>query len=426
MLAPAIARWASLPPPIAGTNPVSPADAKALRLTALRTWRFFEKFVTAEDNMLPPDNFQEDPKPAVAHRTSPTNLGLYLLSVISAHDFGWTGTHETTERLDATLASMNRLERFRGHFYNWYETRDLRPLDPKYVSSVDSGNLAGHLIALGNACREIITRPVLDSQWTAGIEDLIALTRESLAMLAADPRTHIVTPKQLDEALDGLSVVFRSEPQTPAAASAQIAELLLQADSVSDIARALTQDRAEPEANEVLAWADSLRACIRSHQREIELLMPWATLVASEAASKRGSKESGPFCGDEALGTLLDSMPTLATLSDRCDQATEILTASPDGTRGQACRIRRLGRTNRCNARGTCNFGAGSKITRATFDRHRHYGGQNFRRNEVRLSFRSHTPIAFDRISRHRRQPRPELLRLARFGSASCEFRGNR
>jgi cyclic beta-1,2-glucan synthetase len=326
ILAPAIARWASLPPPIAGTNPVSTADAQALRISARRTWRFFEKFVTAEDNMLPPDNFQEDPKPTVAHRTSPTNLGLYLLSVVTAHDFGWIGTHETIERLDATLASMNRLERFRGHFYNWYGTRDLRPLDPRYVSSVDSGNLAGHLIALSNACREIITRPVLDSQWMAGVEDLIALTRESLARLAVDPRTNIVTPKQLNEALDGLSAVSRSEAKTPAAASAQMADILVHADSVSDIARALTQDRAAPEATEVLVWADSLQACVRGHQREIEMLMPWARLVASEAASNHCSKESGLICGDEALGTFFSSMPTLATLSDRCEEATDILT----------------------------------------------------------------------------------------------------
>jgi cyclic beta-1,2-glucan synthetase len=325
ILAPVTARWASLPPPITGTNPVSIADTQALRLSARRTWRFFEKFVTAEDNMLPPDNFQEDPKPVLAHRTSPTNLGLYLLSVIAAHDFGWTGTHETIERLEATLASMNRLELFRGHFYNWYETRDLRPLDPKYVSSVDSGNLAGHLIALGNACREMITRPVLDPQRTAGIEDLIALTRESLTTLATDPRTHIVTPKQLDEALDSLCVVLRSEPQTPAAASAQMAELLLHADSVSDIARALTQDRVDPEGTEVLAWADLLRACIRSHQREIELLMPWAILVANETAPAPGSIESKRICGEDALETSFFSMPTLATLPDRCDQATGIL-----------------------------------------------------------------------------------------------------
>ena len=128
-------------------RPLSASDAQRLRLIARRTWRFFETFVTAEDHMLPPDNFQEDPMPVVAHRTSPTNIGLYLLSVAAARDFGWLGMLETVERLEATLQTMGGLERFRGHFYNWYDTLDLRPLDPKYISSVDSGNLAGHLIA---------------------------------------------------------------------------------------------------------------------------------------------------------------------------------------------------------------------------------------------------------------------------------------
>ena len=159
---------------------------RALRGVARRTWRFFETFVTPADQMLPPDNFQEDPVPVVAHRTSPTNLGLYLLSTVAARDFGWLGTLDTVERLEATLETMTRLERFRGHFYNWYDTQDLRPLDPKYVSSVDSGNLAGHLIALDRACRERIERPVLDPQWLAGIEDALALTRESLRALAED------------------------------------------------------------------------------------------------------------------------------------------------------------------------------------------------------------------------------------------------
>ncbi len=124
--------------------------------------------------MLPPDNFQEDPKPVVAHRTSPTNLGLYLLSVVAARDFGWLGTLDTVERLEATLATMNGLERFRGHFYNWYDTRDLRPLEPKYVSSVDSGNLAGHLIALGNGLSaRCMRRRRPRPEWLAGIEDAL-------------------------------------------------------------------------------------------------------------------------------------------------------------------------------------------------------------------------------------------------------------
>ena len=87
--------------------------------------------MTSADQMLPPDNFQEDPAPVLAHRTSPTNLGLYLLSVVSARDLGWMGTIDAVERLEATLSTMNRLARFRGHFYNWYDTRNLRPLDPR-------------------------------------------------------------------------------------------------------------------------------------------------------------------------------------------------------------------------------------------------------------------------------------------------------
>jgi cyclic beta-1,2-glucan synthetase len=214
MAAPAVARWASLSPAMADSKPLSHRDARALRLIARRTWRFFETFVTASDHMLPPDNFQEAPQPVLAHRTSPTNLGLYLLSVITACDFGWLGKIETTERVEATLETMNRLERFRGHFYNWYDTRDLRPLDPKYVSSVDSGNLAGHLVALGNACRQMIGAPVTGLEWLAGIDDALEITRESLRGLSNDRRTSSATRKHLEDALDALSTAvsasFRS------------------------------------------------------------------------------------------------------------------------------------------------------------------------------------------------------------------------
>ncbi|MGA9724355.1 MAG: glucoamylase family protein [Candidatus Binatus sp.] len=275
MLSPAIARWASLPPSLEGTKPLSLADTTALRLSARRTWRFFEKFVAAEDNMIPPDNFQEDPKPVLAHRTSPTNLGLYLLSVIAAHDFGWIGTHETVERLGATLDTMKRMEQFRGHFYNWYGTRDLRPLDPRYVSSVDSGNLAGHLLALGNACREMIASPVFDKQGLVGIADSIALVRESLGALGGDRRSHTVTPKQLEEALDAMTPLIQLEPRTAVELTARLVELAAHSDSVNDIARTLTLERGDPAAADVLAWAEALRACIRSHQRDIELLKPW-------------------------------------------------------------------------------------------------------------------------------------------------------
>ena len=188
LAAPAVARWISLRPALRAA-PLPPADAQALRLISRRTWRFFETFVSSEDHALPPDNFQETPKPVVAHRTSPTNIGLYLLSAVCACDFGWLGALDTVERLEATLATMSRMELFRGHFYNWYDTRDLHPLEPRYVSSVDSGNLAGHLLALGNGCRELTNKSLLGTRLLAGMEDTTRLLGEALSEIA-DTASH--------------------------------------------------------------------------------------------------------------------------------------------------------------------------------------------------------------------------------------------
>ncbi len=164
---------------------LSPGEAAALRDVGRRTWRYFETFVTPADNMLPPDNFQEDPRPVLAHRTSPTNMGLYLLAAVAARDAGWAGTTETLDRIEATLATMHKLARFKGHFFNWYDTQDLRTLDPHYVSSVDSGNLAGHLLALANACdewAEASTAPDI----RAGLTDGFRQMHEAAGRIRAD------------------------------------------------------------------------------------------------------------------------------------------------------------------------------------------------------------------------------------------------
>ncbi len=189
-------------PPNRPRQQLSAADVGALRLTARRTWRFFETFVGPEDHGLPPDNFQDDPGPVVAHRTSPTNIGMYLLATVTARDFGWIGTLEMVERLEATLATIGSLERFRGHLYNWYDTRDLHRLEPAYVSSVDSGNLAGHLLALSNACRQMIDQPLPVAAALAGIGDAIALTREAAGAIGDDRRSQTLTRRHLDEALE--------------------------------------------------------------------------------------------------------------------------------------------------------------------------------------------------------------------------------
>jgi cyclic beta-1,2-glucan synthetase len=266
---PAIARWTSLSPLVAGRLPVSAAEARVLRLVARRTWRFFETFVTASDHMLPPDNFQEDPKPTVAHRTSPTNVGVYLLAAVSARDFGWAGTTETVDRLEAALAAMSALQRFRGHFYNWYDTRDLRPLDPKYVSSVDSGNLAGHLLALANACREWIGRPVASSALFAGIDDALQLTRESLQGLPHDRRTQTITRQHLGDALDALAAALRRAPMPPEDTGARLAEIAPHAITMVDIARTLASERGDEAGAEMRFWAEATLASIESHRRDM-------------------------------------------------------------------------------------------------------------------------------------------------------------
>ena len=115
---------------------------------ARKTWRYFETFVGAEDHALPPDNVQLVPELTVAHRTSPTNIGMALLATLAAHDFGFIDTDELADRIDATLTTVEGLERFEGHLLNWYDTRTLAPLPPAYVSTVDSGNLAGALVTL--------------------------------------------------------------------------------------------------------------------------------------------------------------------------------------------------------------------------------------------------------------------------------------
>ena len=147
LVSPAIAWWLSRP--LRPRRPrLSAEDYAFLRTVARRTWRFFETFVGPADNHLPPDNFQEDPPNGPAHRTSPTNIGLALLSNLAAYDFGYITAGEVIGRTSRTLGSIDRLQRYRGHLFNWYDTRTLEPLRPLYVSTVDSGNLAGHLLTL--------------------------------------------------------------------------------------------------------------------------------------------------------------------------------------------------------------------------------------------------------------------------------------
>ncbi|HEX9421310.1 MAG TPA: glucoamylase family protein, partial [Methylomirabilota bacterium] len=289
IVSPAVARWVSSPGLAAPTAPPSAADVSALRLIARRTWRFFTTFVGPEDHWLPPDNFQEDPKPVVAHRTSPTNLGLYLLSIVAARDFGWIGTLDSVDRLEATLRTMQRLERFRGHFFNWYDTTDLRPLDPRYVSSVDSGNLAGHLIALGHACREIIERPLLPQAVLSGIEDVALLVRESARVSAVGRRARSISRQRLDGALDAV-LAAATGPAEGVEWPQRLAGLKTHARAVTDLARSMVEDDrssspSEEASEEVIVWALALYATVESHARDLEGTIPMSAPLAQRLTS---------------------------------------------------------------------------------------------------------------------------------------------
>jgi cyclic beta-1,2-glucan synthetase len=292
-----------------GQETLDGADAAALRLVARRTWRFFERFVTAGDNMLPPDNFQEEPRPVIAHRTSPTNMGLYLLSVVAARDLGWIGTLASVERLEASLATMDKLQRFRGHFYNWYDTSDLRTLEPKYVSTVDSGNLAGYLIAIAHACREMVTFPIVNPQWIVGLRDHLELLRESIAASVSDSNSVSAEPLALQEAMATLSEMLDRVGAAPSGIATALADLTAQTEAIVRLAQQAGQ------SDDVVVWAEALHASVVLHRSELETVAPWIALRKHLPA--------------DLLATLPQAMPTLASIPDLCDAALQSLAQNP-------------------------------------------------------------------------------------------------
>jgi cyclic beta-1,2-glucan synthetase len=277
--APALARYISQPQALRAATELSETDADELRLIARRTWRFFETFVTAEDRFLPPDNFQETPVPVLAQRTSPTNVGMYLLSAVSALDFGWLGIVDWVERLEATLGSLGTLERFRGHFFNWYDTRTGQPLLPNYVSTVDSGNLAGHLIALANAIESVATRALWSAPRLRGIEDALTL------------------------APAGAGATLRAGLRAAAQSTEDVAARLR---ALEPAARALCEEQAQEE------WLAAAAACVLSHCRDLQALTAEDGAPTRERVTLLQLSRSTGGAGDNRARELLQRLERLA------------------------------------------------------------------------------------------------------------------
>ncbi|WP_324827694.1 GH36-type glycosyl hydrolase domain-containing protein [Qipengyuania zhejiangensis] len=178
-LTPEIA-WLTARPRLRTIEPLDLDDRLYLRRVARRSWLYFERFAGPEDHWLPPDNRQEAPVPATAHRTSPTNIGMLALSALSAWKLGHIGSADFAGRMQAMLDTLDRLDRWNGHILNWYDTRDLAPLEPRYVSTVDSGNLAVSLVVLASGCRTVAASPNFCERRWEGLEDCLALLAEAL------------------------------------------------------------------------------------------------------------------------------------------------------------------------------------------------------------------------------------------------------
>ena len=174
------------------TTPLSENQRRQVRRLARRTWAFFEQFAGPNDHWLPPDHFQESPLGSVAHYTTPTNIGLFLVSTLSAYDLGYVGMFELAVRLRSTFESMDRLEHYRGHLLNWYNSQTMTALPPRYISTVDSGNLAACLITLKQGCLALTDEPLLgEKRWEGLLVIMDILTEVLQALEKNDPQASL-------------------------------------------------------------------------------------------------------------------------------------------------------------------------------------------------------------------------------------------
>lgn len=295
LVSPAVAWWISQPI----TRPevhLTTDQTIFLRKLARKTWAFFEQFVGADDHWLPPDNFQEHPVAVIAHRTSPTNMGLALLANLSAYDFGYISAGQLIERTTNALHTMGGLERHRNHFYNWYDTQTLKPLLPTYVSTVDSGNLAGHLLTLRPGLLALPDQKILGPRFLDGLSDTLGTLKET----AGEPAQALLAKFQQQ-----LEAAVESTPTTLTAARLCLDRLATTAEEI------LASLKGAPESRATW-WAHALNRQCRDVLDDLMFLAPWALLSASQ---NRLSE-----CGD------IDVIPTLrelARLDLSCLQAIE-------------------------------------------------------------------------------------------------------
>ncbi len=283
-LAAPIAAWLTAGPPGRPAAPPAPGQILFLRNLARRTWAFFEACAGEEHHWLPPDNFQETPYPHAAPRTSPTNIGLALASALAAHDFGHLSTGNLVARTGRVLDTMGKLERHRGHFYNWYDTRTLAPLRPLYISTVDSGNLAGHLATLAEGLRELPAAPILPPQWRTGLADTVRLLLEETGRGSTGTREADAArlPDAARDALRRQAADLDRMAPSLSAAHGVLADFLALLDRL--------ESGVEPpgQNDETSFWLAALRRQCADLLGDLRYLVPWLDEPAGSAEAAAG------------------------------------------------------------------------------------------------------------------------------------------
>ncbi len=262
--------------------PLQESQVRYIQRLARRTWAFFERFTGPNDHWLPPDHFQENPRSSVAHYTTPTNIGLYLLSSLSAYDLGYIGLFELAVRLRNTFENMDKLERYRGHWLNWYDTKTMMPMPPRYVSTVDSGNLAACLITFKEGCLAMEKAPLISRQQWRGLLVILDILTDILGKLEKDNQNPAF--QTFESEIKSISKQITSIMNKPWAWTGTIQ--WLSGDGWYRISGHLMGLLESAEANldqEVLTdlqlYLDTLHQQLVSMQRNIKLLAPWFSRV---------------------------------------------------------------------------------------------------------------------------------------------------
>lgn len=269
-----------------------------IRLLARRTWRYFDDFVTEESHYLPPDNYQEKLKVEIAFRTSPTNIGLYLMSACSAYRFGYMNFDILIKRLSDTIQSLKSLERYEGHFLNWYDIKNISPLLPKYVSAVDSGNLLAALWAMEGMLQRMDKTPTIDVQGIIlSIQDLLQLFHEAL---------HKGNIKASALEFRKLNQLAKSIRRAPCDLKTDLTALKNAVSAQLEHAR---QSNGFPQ--EATYWLQKLHDYLEDANRWIELTMPWITLFENPISQRIASLHPE---GISWINTALHNIPTFQDL----------------------------------------------------------------------------------------------------------------